>query len=261
MKYLKLFLTLFNHSSKRYLESRLSTLGNMFISLLNFFIQLYLIEILFMNTVSLAGWTKPEVFLIVGISKLFGTIFSLLFQRSINHLVTEIAEGNLDLILTKPFSSQFYYSFFLIRSFEILNLLIPITLIWYSLSTLNSVYSTLNLVLMFIMVFCGVVIFYSIYLMFASITFWVGRFSAFPSLYNIFSIPLSVPLDIYGKNAALFLTFIFPLAFVVTVPAQVLLGKLEIAYVGLGIFFASFLLLVSIKVWNKALLNYSSASS
>jgi ABC-2 type transport system permease protein len=114
---------------------------------------------------------------------------------------------------------------------------------------------------MFVLLFCGIVIFYSIYLMFASVTFWVGRFSAFPSLFNILSIPLSVPLDIYGKNATLFLTYILPLAFVVTIPAQVLLGKLEPAYVGLGIFFACLGFYLATLLWNRALLNYSSASS
>lgn len=261
MKYIKLFLALFKHSAKRYLENRTSTLGNMLISLFNFLIQLYIIEILFMNTQSLAGWTKAEIFLIIGLSRLFLTVFSLLFQRSINHLVREVAAGNLDLILTKPFSSQFYYSFFLIRSFELINLLIPITLLWYALSQLYLFYTFFDLCLMLVLLICGIIIFYSIYIMCATITFWVGKFNSFPNIFNILSIPLSVPLDIYGKNASFLLTYILPLAFVVTIPAKVLLGKISFTFVGLGIFFACIFLACSIKLWNKAILNYSSASS
>ena len=116
MKYLKLFYALFRHSLKRYLEDRTGVIGFTFFTTINFFLQIYIVSILFTNTQSLAGWSKEEVFLLVGILRLMTTFFSLFFQRSINHLVGEVKMGNLDIILTKPISSQFYYSFFLMRA-------------------------------------------------------------------------------------------------------------------------------------------------
>lgn len=261
MKYIILFVALFKHSTKRHLENRKGTLGYMFFLLLNFLLQIYLVQIMFMNTKSLAGWSKEEVFLIVGLSKLFGTIFSLFFQRSINHLVGEVKEGNLDLILTKPFSSQFYYSLFLMRSFEIINLISPIILIVYSIWQIPNLQLWPQVFLMLVLLCCGVLIFYSLYISIASLVFWVGSFSSFPSIYNVFSIPLLMPTDIYGRNVNFLLTFIFPLAFVITIPAEVMLGKADPSFVLLGIFFAVGTLFISTKIWNIALRHYSSASS
>lgn len=261
MKYLILFLALFKHSTKRHLENRKGTLGFMFFLLINFLLQIYIVQIMFMNTRTLAGWSKEEVFLVVGLSKLFGTIFSLFFQRSINHLVGEVKEGNLDLILTKPFSSQFYYSFFLLRSFEIINLAAPLILIGYSLSKIQNLYLFPQLIFMALLVICGVIIFYSIYISIASIIFWVDSFSSFPSVFNVFSIPLLMPTDIYGRGANFFLTFIFPLAFVITIPAKVMLNKADINFVLLGILMALVTFYISTRIWNSGLRHYSSASS
>ena len=150
---------------------------------------------------------------------------------------------------------------FLIRSFEIINLLAPLGLILYSLAFFSQTYSILNLTSLITLMICGSIIFYSLYISIASITFSVGKFSAFPSLYNIFSFPMSFPIDIYGRNTNFLLTFILPLAFVVTIPAKVFLDKLDFSYVGLGVIFAGVFLFLSTRIWNLALKHYSSASS
>lgn len=261
MRYFRLFNALFKHSAKRYLENRGNTAGHVLFMTVNFLLQLYLIQIIFTHTQTIAGWKREEVFLIAGISQLFGTIFSLLFLRSINHLINEITEGNMDLILTKPFSSQFYYSFYLIRAFEVFNILAPLVLIWYSITNLSNNFSILQILILVIMLICGLLIFYSIYISIAAITFWVGRFSAFSSLYRIFTAPLAVPTDIYGKNVNNFLTFVFPLAFAITIPAKVLLGKLGFLYLGISVFLALVFIFASTRIWNTALKRYSSTGS
>lgn len=261
MKYLKLFYSLFKHSSKRYLEDRKGVMGFTFFTAINFFLQIYIVSVMFMNTSTIAGWSKEGVFLVVGILRLFSTLFSLFFQRSINHLVGEVKMGNLDLILTKPFSSQFYYSLFLMRPFEILNLSIPVLFIGYALSRLSGSFNWIHLFYMIILIVCGVVIFYSIYISAASLVFKFGSFDSFPSLFNILTIPLISPTDIYGSTTNFLLTFIFPLAFVVTIPAKVMIGKAEPIFVILGIGIASFCLFLSTKIWNQAIKHYSSASS
>jgi len=261
MKYLKLFPSLFRHSLKRYLEDRTGVLGFTFFTTINFFLQIYIVSILFVNTQSLAGWSKEEVFLLVGILRLMTTFFSLFFQRSINHLVGEVKMGNLDLILTKPISSQFYYSFFLMRAFEIINLAVPLLFIGYALSMLSVNYFWFHLFFMTVLIICGIIIFYSLYISIASLVFKFGRFDSFPSLFNIMTIPLIAPTDVYGYSANLILTFLLPLAFVATIPVKIMVDKSSPFFVLIGIFIAGICLFLSVKIWNRAIKHYSSASS
>lgn len=261
MRYLRLFFALFNNSLKRYMEERAGVVGFTLYGLINFLMGIYLVSLMFSHTNSVAGWNKEELFLVLGLSRLFSTLFSLLFQRSINHLTGEIATGGLDLILTKPISAQFYYSFYLIRAFELINLSAPLFLIGYSLTQLSSLLLWPNIFFMFTLLACGTIIFYSIYMAIASLTFWVGKFSSFPSLFNILTNPLFMPTDIYGRGASFFLTFLIPLAFVITIPAKTLLNKAGFEYVLLGILLAGLFLFLSTKLWNEAIKHYSSASS
>ena len=261
MKYLKLFYALFRHSLKRYLEDRTGVIGFTFFTTINFFLQIYIVSILFTNTQSLAGWSKEEVFLLVGILRLMTTFFSLFFQRSINHLVGEVKMGNLDIILTKPISSQFYYSFFLMRAFEIVNLSVPLIFIWYALSMLSVSYFWFHLFLMTILIGCGVVIFYSIYISVASLVFRFGRFDSFPSIFNILTIPLIAPTDVYGYSANLVLTFLLPLAFVATIPAKIMVDKSSPLLTLLGIVIAGICLYIASRIWNRSIRHYTSASS
>lgn len=260
-KYLQLFNSLFKHSFKRYLEDRKGVIGFTFFTTINFFLQIYIVSIMFMNTKSLAGWSKEEVFLLVGILRLFTTIFSLFFQRSINHLVGEVKMGNLDLILTKPLNSQFYYSFFLMRAFEMINLSIPIIFIGYALLHLSVSYFWVHLFGMTILIICGVVIFYSIYISLASLVFKFGSFDSFPSVFNILTIPLLAPTDVYGYTSNFVLTFLLPLAFVVTIPAKLMTDKAQPWFVLIGILFAAGCLFISTRIWNQSIKHYSSASS
>jgi ABC-2 type transport system permease protein len=115
--------------------------------------------------------------------------------------------------------------------------------------------------LMSLLIICGVIIFYSIYISIASLVFKFGSFDSFPSVFNILTIPLLVPTDVYGYSANLILTFLLPLAFVVTIPAKVMVDKAGPGSVLIGILMAVLCLGISTKVWNRSIRHYSSASS
>jgi len=70
-----------------------------------------------------------------------------------------------------------------------------------------------------------------------------------------------IPIDITGKVLRPLFTFVIPLAFVATIPAQALIGKLSPWLVVYGVGAAAFLLWLSHRLWNFALRHYTSASS
>lgn len=107
----------------------------------------------------------------------------------------------------------------------------------------------------------GLIIMYSMFFIFATFAIWMGRFGSLSELTRIFSDPLTMPIDVFGKNLSFILTFIIPLGFVITVPLKVFLGKSSIELTLGGALFASILFASSVIFWNFGLKHYTSASS
>lgn len=69
------------------------------------------------------------------------------------------------------------------------------------------------------------------------------------------------PVDIYIEPLRGFLTFVIPVGVMMTFPAKALMGLLSLNLVIYAVLFSVFLFYLSLKVWDLALKNYSSASS
>lgn len=69
------------------------------------------------------------------------------------------------------------------------------------------------------------------------------------------------PHTIYQGILKVLFFWIWPVVFIASVPTDVLLHKIEIKYIYLSLFFAVFLLFLTVKIWNRMIKLYSSASS
>lgn len=260
-RYLKVFLALFSYSSKRYLEHRWNTLGALVSSTASFCLTILFVEIIFSQSPMIAGWKKEEIFLFTGIFRVFSALFSFLFLRSINFIPNKVKRGDLDFILTNPISSQFYLSFRHLRVYEFLNMLPGLGLIFYSVDVLHMVTLPIYWIILSLGMILGLFILYAIYFSIATLAIWLGSFNSLVNIYSIMTTPLSLPVDIFGKNTSFFLTFIIPLGFIVTVPVKMLLTKSPLYLIFPGGLIAVLLLYCSILFWNYSLKHYSSASS
>jgi len=108
---------------------------------------------------------------------------------------------------------------------------------------------------------CGGIIVYSFWLMLATCSFWIVRVEnilvIFQSMYNAGR----WPVGLYPGWLRFALTFIVPIAFAVTIPAQGLIGRLTdrllLGTVGLALG----LLIVSRLFWRLGIRHYSGASA
>lgn len=120
-------------------------------------------------------------------------------------------------------------------------------------------------------VLCGTAILYSVMIGLAATSIWLGRNQ---SLYNFWFYITNFsryPMEIYQRNWGWILwslfTFVVPVLVVVNVPARLLAQPLNPRHnwewwlTGFALVATAFSLLVSRKVFQKALLSYRSASS
>ena len=107
----------------------------------------------------------------------------------------------------------------------------------------------------------GMIIMYSLWFMLSATSIW------FTKIYNMTEVLTGLlaagrfPLAAYPATYRFFFTFVVPVAFMTTVPAQTLLGRGDPLWLIGGGCLATVLLILSSRVWQFALRFYTSASS
>jgi len=225
------------------------------------FIFILMIKTVFAHTSSLSGWNESEVLIILALSRLIEGGLNMIVSRNISEIPNNIQQGTFDFILLRPVPSQFGAAFRRVNIHQLGNLLAGIILLIYALARLSFTPSLLAILFFIIAAASGIIIFYSLLIMVVSLAFWLERFEGFWAFMYIFTEPLTVPFDIFPRYPRLALTYLLPLAFVVFVPAQALTGRLNAAYLPVGIALSFIFLVLANLAWRAGLRRYSSASS
>jgi len=220
----------------------------------------FLIEVIFQNTESLAGWSKPEVLLILALSRIIEGTIDTFFSRNIAHLPQDVQNGEFDFNLVRPGSAQFYTAFRRFYFHNIGHLISGVIILLYALSQMPAP-APMSVTAFLILVAVSLTTFYSLLILLASLVFYFDRFETMWSIISLITEPLTVPFDIFPRSVRIPLTYFIPIAFVVFVPAQALTGRLELWQIPAAIGIAALFLLLANLAWRAGLRRYSSASS
>lgn len=239
--------------------------ANFFIGIIRqiawFSVFVFLIEVIFQHTSSIAGWNKGEVLTVLALSRLIEGLMRMIFTDNILKIPEAIRQGKIDFILLKPLPAQWYAAFERVTIYELGNIIAGCALLAYAL-TLQSVSLNVGTFIVFtILVAAGVTIFYSLLIGLCSLGFILERFESFYAFIVILTEPFTVPFDVFPRAPRIAITYLLPLAFVIFVPAQALTGRLHWWQMPLAIGLAAIFLFLSNVAWRAGLRRYSSASS
>ncbi|KKP80390.1 MAG: hypothetical protein A2271_04915 [Candidatus Moranbacteria bacterium RIFOXYA12_FULL_35_19] len=226
------------------------------------FFNLFFIEIIFSWTKNIYGWSHYEVLLIVGTTLLLDGLMwtSCAF---VHILGQHIKMGTLDFLLTKPVDTQFLVSIFRGDLEDIIRVATGLGVVIFSLTHLGNLgwEFILNIFWYLLLIANGFIIIYSIAIMLSAIKFWTIDSGGFHVADTIIR-AAQYPTDIFsGKMMHFIFSFIFPLAFIATVPAKVLSRGFDGKLVAESFLVAGIFFLISRKIWKFGLSKYSSASS
>ncbi|ANV83516.1 ABC transporter permease [Picosynechococcus sp. PCC 7003] len=235
-----------------FLIAALSSVGNLAGSLFSLF--------LFYRTgYQFSGWTWQEAMLVVGMFTLLQGVANTFFSPNLNRIVQQVQEGTLDFVLLKPISSQFWLSARMISPWGLPDLVLGLGILIYIGLRLGL--SPLNYLLSLVPIGFGMLILYSLWFMLGATSIW------FVKIYNVTEVLRGFleagryPIVAYPGVFRFFFTFIVPIVFLTTIPAETMLGRSPLGWIagagGLGLL----LLLLSNVVWRFALRFYTSASS
>ena len=238
----------------------------------NFFVQLFqsLLElgtalaglaVIFSYTETLGGWRPDEVLALVGVYFLVGGMIGLVIQPGMAELIESVRDGTLDFTLTKPEDAQLLVSIQRVEIWKLIDLLLGTGVLVTALVRLGQAVGLGQAAAFIGMLLAGGVIIYSFWLILATLSFWFVRVEnilvIFQSMYEAGRWPVSL----YPGWLRFGLTFIVPVAFATTVPAEALTGRLGASTL-LGAFGLAVLLSALARlVWRLGLRRYSGASA
>lgn len=230
----------------------LSSLGNLLGSLFG-------LSLFYRSGYTFEGWSWEQALIVVGIFTLLQGVSATFLVPNLNRIVEQVQEGTLDFVLLKPISSQFWLSTRTISPWGMPDLIFGIVLIAYAGSRLDLAIA--NYLFSVIPLMCGIISLYSLWFMLGATSIW------FVKIYNVTEVLRGLleagryPMVAYPATYRFFFTFVVPVAFLTTVPAEVMLGRSQVVWVvGAGVL-ALGLLLASGIFWRFALRFYTSASS
>ena len=107
----------------------------------------------------------------------------------------------------------------------------------------------------------GLAIVYAIWLALTTLVFWFVRVENITMIFNLFFQTGRYPVEVYPFWMRQVLTFVFPVAFITTVPAQTITGREPAVFLWLAPLVAALSVVAAVRFWHLGLSRYTSASS
>jgi ABC-2 type transport system permease protein len=238
----------------------------------NFYVQLFqsLVElatalaglaVIFTYTDALRGWTPDEMLALVGVYFMAGGMIGLVIEPSLEQFITSVRDGSLDFTLTKPEDAQFLVSLQTVNIWKVIDVVLGLAVLITALVRLGQRIGLWQASSFALMSLAGLVIIYSFWLILATLAFWFVRVEnilvIFQSMYEAGRWPISL----YPGWLRFALTFIVPVAFATSMPAEALTGRLTPATLVGALALALLLAGLSRLFWRFGLRHYAGASA
>lgn len=184
-----------------------------------------------------SGWGKYEFFVFLATTMFVNSIVQAFFMPNAEEFSDLIRRGNLDFALLKPIDTQFLVSLQKMDWSAFANFIVGLILLVVGLWHLTTrPVSPLQLhPLVFVLypayIACGVAILYSLMIMLAATSIWLGRNQTLYDFWfyitNFSRYPMEIYRGTFGDPLRWFFTFIIPVLIVINVPARLMARPLE----------------------------------
>lgn len=239
--------------------------ANFWLQLLQSTIQLgtglAVLGLVFSQVPALNGWTQPALLAVMGVHILMGGVIGSLIEPSMERLRQDIREGTFDFILTKPEDIQVISSIREIRIWQAVDVLVGLVVLGFAASQLEGTLGPIEALAFAVALMLGGLMIYSFWLVVTTVAFWIVRIDEVAELFQGLYQSGRWPVTIYPDWLRTSLTFLVPIAFAVTVPAQAITGRITPDTMLLATGFAIVALVLSRAFFRIGLRRYSGASA
>lgn len=242
------------------ITTRFSSALFVFGKVLRFIFFMVFLLALVNKTNGIAGYSQNQIVIFFLIFN-FIDISTQLFLRGIYLFRPKVVSGEFDYYLVKPMSPLFRV---LAGNTDFMDLITLIMLIIYGILFIigsSIVITTQQLTFFGLMLIVGWIIALSLHILVAGVGVITTEVDHTIWIYRDLSMMARIPVDVYAAPVREILTFVIPIAVMITFPAKALLGLLSPGWVLFSLLLTSCFLFFSLRFWKYALSQYASTSS
>jgi ABC-2 type transport system permease protein len=238
---------------------------NFFVQLLQSLIQvgtgLVMLSLVYSHTSELNGWVESELLALLGVQVLLGGFIHTFIQPNMERLMEDVQQGTLDYALTKPEDSQLLVSVRMVRIWQVVEVISGVILLFVGLAGVQSSIGFWDAVAFGFALLIGAVLVYCFWLVMTTGAFWVVRMEHVLELFEGVYQTGRWPVGVYPGWLRYSVTFLVPIGFAVTVPAQAVTSRLHWPTLVLAFCFACGVFAFTRWFWRFGLRHYSGASA
>ena len=230
-------------------------------SLLAIAVGLILFQLVFSHTAELNGWSHSELLAVLGVQAVMAGVIHSVIQPNMMRLTDEVREGKLDYALTKPVDSQMLVSVREVQLWQAVDIVIGSVVIGVALTRLGGDLGVLDMLAFAFALVLGAVLLYCFWLVLATGSFWVVQMWFLPELFEGIFQTGRWPVGIYPDWLRFGITFLVPIAFAITVPAEAVTSRLDLQTLVFAALFTVVAFAISRWFWRFGLRHYTGASA
>ena len=238
----------------------------------NFFVQLFksalalgvaliVLRLVYSHTAELNGWVESELLIVLGIQLVMGGIVHTAIQPNMQRFVEEVQDGKLDYALTKPEDAQVIVSVREVQIWQLVDVVAGSIVVGVGVAGLDHAVSVSDAVAFSGLLLLGAVLIYCFWLIISTGAFWIIRMWFIAELFEGIFQTGRWPIGIYPAWLKYSLTYLVPIGFAITVPAEAVTSRLEWTTVLFALGFATALFGFTRWFWRFGLRRYSGASA
>jgi len=243
------------------LQYRANFFVALFQSALAVSVGLVVLALVYSHTTTLNGWKQPELMVVLGVQILLGGIIHATIQPNMQQLVDEVRDGKLDFALTKPEDAQVLISLRALRLWQFTEVISGSAVIGVGVYRIDAglgLWRSLAFVALLLM---GALLLYCFWLILATGSFWIVNMWFLSDLFEGIYQVGRWPIGVYPGWLRYSMSYLVPIGFAVTVPAQALTNRLGWETVVIALGFGAALVVFTRWFWRFGLKRYSGASA
>jgi ABC-2 type transport system permease protein len=243
------------------LQYRANFFVQLFKSVLSLGVALIVLRLVYSHTAELNGWSQSELLIVLGIQLVMGGIVHTAIQPNMQRFVEEVQNGKFDYALTKPEDAQVIVSVREVQIWQLVDVLSGGVVIGVGVSGLRHAVTAGDVLGFAGLLAVGAVLIYCFLLIIATGAFWIIRMWFMAELFEGVFQTGRWPIGMYPGWLKYSLTYLVPIGFAITVPAEAVTSRLAWTTVVVALTFAAALFAFTRWFWRFGLRRYSGASA
>ncbi|GAA2909446.1 ABC transporter permease [Actinoplanes cyaneus] len=212
------------------------------------------------QTSSLAGWSRAQALVLIGIFAVVSGVRAALIEPSLSRFVGTIRDGTLDEVLLRPAPTWFSVTCREQTPLALGQTLLGLGILITGVAGLPYRPGPAAILVAVVLIGCAVALSWAFSLVVASLGFWAGRFELAPLTASLWDVG-RYPAGVYGRSLQTVLTYVIPLAGMITLPAQALTGHDPVTSLVAGVSLTVGLVALALLLFRRGLRRYTGATS